>query len=46
MINKNTFHICHHCLEASSNYRGDINRHLKKKINVINIQIYLILKNQ
>ncbi len=31
MINKNTFHICHHCLEASSNYRGDINRHLKKK---------------
>lgn len=30
MINKNTFHLCHYCLDYMSNLKSDVNRHLIK----------------
>lgn len=30
MINKNTFHLCHYCLDYMSNLKSDVNRHLTK----------------
>ena len=30
MINKNTFYLCHYCLDSISNYKNDITKHLNK----------------